>query len=130
MSSKLRTAYTLLAAIGTTLTTTTAASANECKRSGPSTVLVILDMDARTPGIQPRVVVPASTRIVEDVAVYIIDPTGRSCAFGVGFLGGIDRGIALGHMLDPANHGLMAGIIPTLGIPPVWALKPTSAGRH
>ena len=59
-------------------------------------VQVIVDMDADTPGIQSTVTVPACTAVVHEVAVYIIDPLHQRTLWSIGYVGGLDRGIAWG----------------------------------
>ena len=51
---------------------------------GVPPVQVIVDMDAGTPGIQSTITVPACTRVVPDVAIFIIDPLGRRSLFSIG----------------------------------------------
>ncbi len=82
-----------------------------------STVQVVLDMDARAPGLQSNVTVAAGTTIVEHVAVYVFEPSGASPIVAVGYLGGIDRGISLGHMPAAGNRGAVAAIEGTPGAP-------------
>lgn len=65
-------------------------------------VMVVLDMDAHTPGIQSTVLVEPGTTLVEGLAVFVYDPEGTRRVFSLGYLGGINRGIALGHA--PGNH--------------------------
>ncbi|MHC4447995.1 MAG: hypothetical protein ACYSXF_09490, partial [Planctomycetota bacterium] len=72
-------------------------------------VKVIVDMDAQSPGIQSNVSVPAGTTVVDDIAVYIFDPAQRPL-WGIGYVGGIDRGIAFGHMPNAGNQGEVADI--------------------
>jgi hypothetical protein len=79
-------------------------------------VVVTVDMDAAVPGIQSTVIVPRGTTVVRDVAVYIYDPSASHRIYGIGFIGGLNRGIALGHM--PLNNhviGKVKDMIPTLG---------------
>ena len=86
--------------------------------AGPAaTVLVVLDLDATTPGLQSNVSVPAGTTVIPDVAVYIFDPSGKAEVFGVGYSGGIDRGIALGHVPGNGNQGAVVSIEAQLGTP-------------
>jgi hypothetical protein len=80
-------------------------------------VIVIVDMDALTPGFQSSVVVPAGQSVLSDVAVYVIDPLGTREIYGIGYLGGIDRGIAFGHVPDPSNAGEVAELVGRVGAP-------------
>jgi hypothetical protein len=80
-------------------------------------VFVILDMDAVAPGIQSSITVAACTELVEDVAVYVVDPTSSRMCWSIGYLGGIDRGIALGHMPSATNGGSVVGLTPEAGEP-------------
>ena len=74
-------------------------------------VRVILDLDASRPGIQNFVRVPAGTTLVQGVAMYIYDPQGTRRIDGIGFVGGIDRGISIGHMPSNAHEGTVRGLI-------------------
>jgi hypothetical protein len=60
-------------------------------------VIVALDMNGARPGIQNLVQVPPGTTRVPDIGVYIYDPSGRHHFDSIGYIGGIDRGIGLGH---------------------------------
>ncbi len=78
---------------------------------GPEFVQVIVDMDASKPGRQSNISVPVGTRVVCDVSVYVLDPHQQHSVWGIGFVGGIDRGIAFGHMPDEIdNQGTVAGM--------------------
>ncbi len=80
-------------------------------------VQVIVDMDSVAPGIQSAVQVSTCTTVVHDVAVYIIDPLGARSFWWIGYAGGIDRGIAFGHMPSDTNVGSVAGMVATIGTP-------------
>ncbi len=84
---------------------------------GESVIQVILDLDAARPGFQSNLNVTPATTVVNGVAVYIVDPAGKNSLWGVGYLGGIDRGIALGHMPDNANSGTVESFEASLGAP-------------
>lgn len=108
----------------------------ECGDDSDQTcVTVIVDMDAQTPGIQSNINIPAGTTIVEGVAVYILDPSASHSIHGIGFIGGIDRGIGLGHMPDNANTvGRVVGFSPQLGTPVTttgsgWIIEPPGMDR-
>jgi len=86
--------------------------------AGEVPVEVIVDMDAPAPGMQSTVVVPAGTTVVQGVAVYIRDPLGARSLWSIGYLGGLDRGIAFGHMPDEAhNAGLVSRMTVLAGTP-------------
>lgn len=80
-------------------------------------VQVVLDLDAQTPGFQSNLTIPQGTTVVEDVAVYVLDPSGRASVYGIGYLGGLDRAIALGHVPANTNLGAIVALIPALGAP-------------
>jgi hypothetical protein len=84
---------------------------------GAPPVQVVLDLDAFTPGFQSTISVPEGTNLVETVAVYVFDPIQERSIWGIGYLGGIDRGIALGHMPNDADQGSLLGMTPALGSP-------------
>lgn len=86
-------------------------------RGGEVPVQVVVDMDSATPGIQSSVQVSTCTTVVQDVAVYIIDPLGTRSFWWIGYAGGIDRGIACGHMPSDTNVGSVAGMAATIGTP-------------
>ncbi len=89
----------------------------ECTPGRETVIQVVLDLDAVRPGFQSNLKVTPATTVVSGVAVYILDPAGQSCLWGVGYLGGIDRGIAFGHMPDHANHGSVECFEANLGAP-------------
>jgi hypothetical protein len=107
----------LAVAIGFVTSGPALAVANECQTTAPAPVQVVLDLDPLTPGFQNDIYVPQGTNVVESVAVYVFDPVQERCMWGIGYLGGIDRGIALGHMPDDANQGSVTAMTPTLGSP-------------
>jgi len=80
-------------------------------------VQVVVDMDAASPGIQGHVVVPPGTSVVEDVGVYVFDPSGKRQLWGIGYIGGLDRGIAFGHVPSNQNHGFVVSLVPSGGVP-------------
>ncbi len=80
-------------------------------------VRVVLDMDATTPGIQSSVRVPAGTTVIPGVAVYIYDPSGTHRIRGIGYLGGLDRGIAIGHSPSTTNQGVLTSLTGQVGTP-------------
>ena len=89
----------------------------ECAPDAETVVQVILDLDPGRPGFQSNLTVMETTPVVSGVAVYVLDEAQESCLWGIGYLGGIDRGIAFGHMPGNANHGAVAGMTGHLGTP-------------
>jgi len=100
---------------GTVWATAALAAAAGAAAGGP--VIVIVDMDSSRPGIQSTVHVPVGTTVVPGVAVYIYDPDGGRSIRGIGYFGGLDRGISLGHMPSNQNTGQVTGLAATLGVP-------------
>ena len=80
-------------------------------------VRVIVDMDAATPGIQGSVSVPADCEIVQGIAIHVYDPQGGRRLWGIGYLGGLDRGIAFGHVPSNTNRGRVVELFPRAGTP-------------
>ncbi len=113
----------------TTLRTTLHAVIDDHQRFQPDTgcvfdeacgqvpVQVIVDMDSKTPGIQSSVAVTPCTTLVLGVAVYIIDPLEARSFWWIGYAGGIDRGIAFGHMPSDTNVGSVTDMAATIGTP-------------
>lgn len=82
------------------------------------TVIVALDMDPARPGIQASIDVPAGTTVIPGVAVYVYCPGCTAHVLSVGYLGGLDRGIALGHTPWPqAQQGQVVDIVGHAGVP-------------
>jgi hypothetical protein len=77
-------------------------------------VIVALDLDAAAPGRQHRVVALPGDGVAA-AAVTISDPSESHAVFTIGYLGGLDRGIACGHMINPENHGEIIGFTATPG---------------
>src|SRR5688572_699600 len=74
-------------------------------------VQVIVDMDRDAPGFQSDVRVPAGHVVtVRDIAVWVIDPLGNRPLHSIGYLGGIDRGLAFGHNPADENQGQVASL--------------------
>jgi hypothetical protein len=80
-------------------------------------VIVTVDMDSQTPGIQSSVFVPAGTSVVPGVAVYIYDPLGQRSVWTIGYVGGIDRGIGFGHTKPADAQGIVKGLDASAGAP-------------
>ena len=81
------------------------------------TVRVVVDMDSTRPGIQSTVDVPPGTTVIPGVAVYIYDPQGGAAMMSIGYIGGIDRGIAFGHMMSNQNVGTVTSLTAHQGSP-------------
>ncbi len=89
----------------------------DCAAGGETVIQVVLDLDAERPGIQSNLNVSPAMLVVNGVAVYVLDPAGQCGLWGIGYLGGIDRGIALGHMPNNANQGAVECFAAHLGTP-------------
>lgn len=74
-----------------------AAAGDGCGGGGDEHIQVVLDLNPNRPGCQAFLYVRPSTRRVEELAVYVFDPRGGRTVWGVGYLGGLDRGISIGH---------------------------------
>lgn len=87
-----------------------------CGANESAFVKVVVDMDAATPGCQSTVTVPEGTTMVRDVAVYVFSPSGGHALWAIGYLGGLDRGIAFGHAPNNVDHqGTVAALTPASG---------------
>lgn len=75
-------------------------------------VFVSLDMSTDQPGRQFSVLALPGTRTVQ-AAVRIADPSASHVIYSIGYLGGLDRGISCGHMVDQSNHGTIARFVAT-----------------
>ncbi len=113
-----------IAASGATLALACAAPGGAAGECGDNVVQVLLDMDAEQPGFQSSITVPAGTVLVEGVSVWVLDPSESACVWGIGYLGGIDRGIALGHMPADGNQGSAVALQASVGAP----LNPANIG--
>lgn len=80
-------------------------------------VQVIVDMDLSEPGFQHLVRLLPSAHIEHTAAVYILDPLGTRELWGIGYLGGIDRGISFGHMPTTGLVGSVTAMVGTPGTP-------------
>jgi hypothetical protein len=80
-------------------------------------VEVVVDMDAATAGVQSAIHVPAGTTQVGGIAVTLRDPLGTRPLLAIGFIGGIDRGLAFGHVPFPANAGAVTALVAHPGLP-------------
>lgn len=85
---------------------------------GPEFVQVIVDMDPNMPGRQSNISVPVGTTVVLNVSVFVLDPRQQNAIWAIGYVGGIDRGIAFGHMPDEiGNKGSVIEIIGRVDTP-------------
>jgi len=81
-------------------------------------VVVVVDMDPLEPGFQNHREVPAGTQRVEGISIWVYDPSETATIYGVGYIGGLDRSIAFGHVPDKnTNRGLVASVSGTVGQP-------------
>jgi hypothetical protein len=78
-------------------------------------VRVQVDMNPSFPGLQPTVRVEPGVTVVP-VAVYVYDPEGTRQVLSIGYVGGLDRGIAFGHVVTPAA-GQVVAVVGTAGAP-------------
>lgn len=84
-----------------------------------SCVVVEVDLDASQQGIQTSLSVAPGTRWVRDVTIWIRDPTASAQVHSIGYLGGLNRGLAFGHMPETAQVGRVEGIAVTALVPVV-----------
>jgi hypothetical protein len=82
-------------------------------------VIVEVDLDGSEPGIQTVLTVAAGTRWIRDVTIWIRDPTASAQVHSIGYLGGLNRGLAFGHMPSTPNIGTVEGIAVTAAAPVV-----------
>jgi hypothetical protein len=80
-------------------------------------IVVVVDMDPNTPGFQSSVSVTACTDVVQGIAIHIHGPPRTHEVWSIGYFGGIDRGIAFGHMVNNANAGEVIDITASTGTP-------------
>ncbi len=78
-------------------------------------VRVIVDMDARREGIQHTVVIGPQETVVRDVGIYIFAVKEEPTFLGLGFVGGVDRGLSFGHAPSNALVGHVAAMAPHAG---------------
>ncbi len=110
----------LLAALGALALAGSEVRAESCC---PECVIVALDLDPARPGFQTSLEVAPGTRWVRGVGIWIFDPAGAAPLHSVGYLGGLNRGIAFGHVPHADPHaGAVASITAT-------ALHPVVAGH-
>ena len=87
-----------------------------CPGDGPSTgfVIVALDLDPSEPGFQTSLQIVPGTESVGGIAVWIYDPDERAIIYSVGYVGGLNRGIALGHVPEiEQNQGQVTALTAT-----------------
>jgi hypothetical protein len=106
-------------ALALLLATAAAAAAAPPSPAALDSVVVIVDMDPNEPGVQHEVWVGAtgSLIVVEDIAIYIYDPLAQRSVWAIGYVGGIDRGIAFGHVADNQYLGEVVELVPEPGVP-------------
>jgi hypothetical protein len=80
-------------------------------------VVVIVDMDASTPGFQSEIIVGTDQPVIENIAIHIYDRVGERRVWSIGYLGGIDRGIAFGNDPNNQNVGRVERLVATGGVP-------------
>lgn len=95
----------------------------QASAQSPPLVRVVVDMDISTPGLQSSVTVPPGTISVQ-AAVYIYAERGNPQLLSIGYIGGIDRGLAFGHV--PTNRHV--GTITSITAHPVSAANPANSG--
>lgn len=89
----------------------------------PPLVRVAVDMDTAQPGLQSNISVPVGTTSVL-AAVYIYAERGSPRLLSIGFIGGIDRGLAFGHA--PTNSHV--GTVSSLTAAPIAPANPGNTG--
>jgi hypothetical protein len=67
-------------------------------------VIVALDLNSEEPGFQTTIDVDAGTRWLRDVSVWIYAPSGPVPVHSIGYLGGLNRGLAFGHTPFEEQH--------------------------
>jgi len=82
-------------------------------------VIVEVDLDASRPGYQTAVEVAPGTRWLRDVTIWIRDPTASAQVHSIGYLGGLNRGLAFGHMPSTDQRGSVESIAATAVAPVV-----------
>jgi hypothetical protein len=90
-----------------------ASSATEALSS--DLVQVVVDLDSATPGLQSHLTVPAGTTRIDEVAIYLFDPRGERRLWGIGYLGGIDRGLTFGHTPTNRHVGKVGELVASPG---------------
>jgi len=79
-------------------------------------VRVVVDLDAATPGLQSHLTVPAGTTMIANVGVYLYDPLRTRQVWGMGYLGGIDRGLSFGHTPTNRHVGHVVKLLASPGV--------------
>jgi hypothetical protein len=82
-------------------------------------VIVAVDLDSEEPGFQTTVDVAAGTRWLRDVSVWVYSPNGPAPIHSIGFIGGLNRGLALGHAPMEAEHSGHVVAITATGLDPL-----------
>jgi|GEM_PF-2187829 len=84
--------------------------ANECDTHGSDLVKVMVDLNPGIPGCQDFLLIEPGTTKVQDIAVYVFDPRQSRQLWDIGYIGGINRGIAFGHAPSSQPVGSVAAI--------------------
>jgi hypothetical protein len=89
----------------------------------PGCVVVALDLDPNKPGFQTDLEVAPGTQWARDVTIWIYDPNGAASLYGIGYVGGVNRGVAFGHMPEQGkNLGQVVSVTAT-------AMEPVVGGH-
>ncbi len=67
-------------------------------------VIVALDLNSEEPGFQTTVDIDAGTHWLRDVSIWIYAPSGPVPIHSIGYLGGLNRGLAFGHTPFELEH--------------------------
>ncbi len=73
-------------------------------------VTVAVDMNPRIAGFQDFVAVERGTVRVDGIRVCVFDPLQTRTLWDIGYLGGINRGIALGHVPGETHRGRLTAL--------------------
>lgn len=82
--------------------------------SCPDCVIVAVDLDPNAPGFQTDITVEPGTQVIPRVTIWIYHPTATANLYDIGYVGGLNRGIAFGHTPDEAlNTGEVVAVTAT-----------------
>ncbi len=70
----------------------------------PGCVIVAVDLDPSRSGFQTDIQVGPGTEWVRGVTIWIYDPNGAANLYSIGYVGGLNRGLAFGHMPDDVQN--------------------------
>jgi len=82
-------------------------------------VIVAVDLNSEEPGFQSTIDVDAGTRWLRGVGVWIYAPSGPVPVHSIGYLGGLNRGLAFGHTPIEEEHGGRVVAISTTALDPL-----------